>query len=111
MHVGVKATCPVKKSKRTGAADDYTDANISGVHAPGRPDLRRLALGSPADITIVGHDGPHLGQFLDPIQTLVLSGSGRDVKTVIVMGESSSVTARFMASTPLQCAFRRGGNT
>ena len=71
---------------RTSAADYYTAATIGGANALGRPDLGRLTPGALADITIFDLDGFHLGQFIDPIQTMVLSGSGRDFKTVIVNG-------------------------
>jgi cytosine/adenosine deaminase-related metal-dependent hydrolase len=86
MHIGIMATRLVEKSMRTNAADYYTAATIGGANALGRPDLGRLTPGALADITIFDLDGFHLGQFIDPIQTMVLSGSGRDFKTVIVNG-------------------------
>ncbi|MEZ4495849.1 MAG: hypothetical protein R2845_03500 [Thermomicrobiales bacterium] len=52
----------------------------------GRSDLGRLMPGAKADITIFDLSGIHLGQFIDPIQTMVISGSGRDFTTVIVDG-------------------------
>jgi len=86
MHIGIMATRLVEKSMRTSAADYYTAATIGGANALGRSDLGRLTLGALADITIFDLDGFHLGQFIDPIQTMILSGSGRDFKTVIVNG-------------------------
>ena len=63
-------------------------ATIGGADALGRPDLGRLTPGALADITIFDLDGSHLGQFIDPIQTMVLNGSGRDFTTVIVNGRT-----------------------
>jgi adenine deaminase len=68
------------------AADYYTAATIGGADAIGRRDLGRLAPGAMADITIFDLDAFHLGQFIDPIQTMALNGSGRDFSTVIVNG-------------------------
>jgi len=42
--------------------------------------------GALADITIFDLDQFHIGQVLDPIQTMVLAGAGRDFSTVIVNG-------------------------
>src|SRR4051794_39474734 len=86
MHVGIMVTRLVEKSMRTSAADYYTAATIGGANVLGRSDLGRLMPGALADITIFDLDGFHLGQFIDPIQTMVLSGSGCDFKTVIVDG-------------------------
>jgi cytosine/adenosine deaminase-related metal-dependent hydrolase len=69
------------------AADLYTAATLGGAQALRRPDLGRLAVGAKADITIFDLGGFHLGQFIDPIQTMVLAGSGRDFKTVIIDGQ------------------------
>ena len=68
------------------AADLYRAATLGGAEALGRDDLGRLAVGAKADITVFSLEGTHLGQFIDPIQTMILSGSGRDVSTVIVNG-------------------------
>lgn len=86
MHVGIMATRLVEKSMRASAAGYYHAATIGGANALNRPDLGRLMPGALADITIFDLDGFHLGQFIDPVQTMVLSGSGRDFKTVIVNG-------------------------
>jgi cytosine/adenosine deaminase-related metal-dependent hydrolase len=86
INVGVMATRMVERSMQATAADYYTAATIGGADALGRPDLGRLMPGAMADITVFDLDGFHLGQFIDPIQTLVLSGSGRDFKMAIVNG-------------------------
>jgi cytosine/adenosine deaminase-related metal-dependent hydrolase len=86
MHIGVMATRAADRSMEVTAADYYTAATIGGADALGRRDLGRLMPGAKADITIFNLDGFHLGQFIDPIQTMVISGSGRDFSTVIVNG-------------------------
>lgn len=67
-------------------SDLYIAATLGGAQALRRPDLGRLAVGAKADMTVFDLDGFHLGQFIDPIQTMVLGGSGRDFKIVIVNG-------------------------
>jgi cytosine/adenosine deaminase-related metal-dependent hydrolase len=86
MHVGVMATRVADQTMEVNAADYYTAATIGGANAIGRQDLGRLTPGAKADITVFDLNGFHLGQFIDPVQTMVLSGSGRDFTTVIVDG-------------------------
>lgn len=88
MHVGLLVTRIATGGPSVSAADYYTAATIGGANALGRPDLGRLMPGALADITIFDLDGFHMGQFVDPIQTLVLNGSGRDLRTVIVNGRT-----------------------
>lgn len=68
------------------AAELYDAATLGGAKALGRDDLGRLAPGARADITVIGLDDPAMGQVIDPIQTLMLNGSGRDVRTVVIDG-------------------------
>lgn len=71
-------------------SEDYYDAaTVGGADALGRPDLGRLAPGAMADITVFDLTGAHLGQVIDPIQTMMLSGRGSDMRTVIVGGKAS----------------------
>ena len=87
MRQGVNLCRVIKRDKAAcSAADFYTAATLGGAAALRRDDLGRLAPGAKADITIFDLSGFHLGQFIDPIQTMVLSGSGRDFKTVIING-------------------------
>ena len=51
-----------------------------------RPDIGRLQPGSSADITVLAFDRPHSGQVIDPIQTMMLTGHGRDFSTVVIDG-------------------------
>ncbi len=68
------------------AADMYDAATLGGARALGRDDLGRLCAGARADITVIGLDAPAMGQRIDPIQTILLNGSGRDVRTVVIDG-------------------------
>jgi cytosine/adenosine deaminase-related metal-dependent hydrolase len=86
MHIGVMATRVADQTMEVSAADYYTAATIGGADAIGCKDLGRLMPGAKADITVFDLSGYHLGQFIDPIQTMVISGSGRDISTVIVDG-------------------------
>lgn len=68
------------------AAEAFTAATIGGADALGRSDLGRLAPGCKADIVVFGLDGFELGQLIDPIQSLLIAGTGRDVRKVIING-------------------------
>ena len=68
-------------------SEDYYDAaTLGGADALGRPDLGRLQPGARADITVFDLDRPHLGQVIDPIQTMLVAGHGRDFSTVVIDG-------------------------
>lgn len=68
-------------------SEDYYDAaTIGGANALCRSDLGRLAVGAAADITVFDLNRPHSGQVIDPIQTMMLTGHGRDVSTVVIDG-------------------------
>ncbi|WP_448955949.1 amidohydrolase family protein [Labrys neptuniae] len=68
------------------AADFYNAATIVAADALARPDLGRLAAGAKADMTLFDLDAFDLGPIIDPIQTMMLSGTGRDFKTTIING-------------------------
>lgn len=68
------------------ASDLYDAATIGGAQALGRQDLGKLSPGAKADLTVIRLDDPAIGQVIDPIQTLLLNGSGRDVDTVVIDG-------------------------
>ena len=71
-------------------AEDFLDAaTLGGARALGREDLGRLAPGAAADIAVFDLAAPHLGQVIDPIQTLLLSARGTDARSVIVDGRAS----------------------
>jgi len=68
------------------AEDLYDAATLGGARALGRDDLGRLAPGAKADLIVVDLDDPAMGQVIDPIQTLLLNASGREVRTVVIDG-------------------------
>src|SRR5262249_42871802 len=68
------------------AEDLFDAATIGGADALGRPDLGRLEPGAQADIVVFDFAHDRIGQVIDPIQTLLVGGSGRDVRHVVVGG-------------------------
>lgn len=68
------------------AEELYDAATLGGAAALGRSDLGRLAPGAKADLIVVDFDAPAMGQVIDPIQTLMLNASGREVCTVVIGG-------------------------
>ncbi|MED1949616.1 amidohydrolase family protein [Brevibacillus centrosporus] len=69
-------------------ADVFRAATLGGAQFFGREDLGRLAPGAKADIIVVDLDGFHIGPVEDPIRTMIMSGSGRDVKMSIINGRT-----------------------
>ncbi|PXY00098.1 amidohydrolase family protein [Halomonas sp. LBP4] len=89
MHAGIMITRLLEGDETAcSAADYYNAATLGGANALNRPDLGRLAPGAKADITVFDLSGFHLGQLIDPIQTMVMSGSGQDFTLVIVNGKT-----------------------
>lgn len=86
LHAGIMTARIADGSMEANCADFFTAATIGGADALGRPDLGRLTPGALADIVVWDLSSPHLGQLPDPIQRLVLSGSRRDARMVIVDG-------------------------
>lgn len=87
LQVGMILARTIAGSVSAVRSEDYYDAaTIGGADALGRPDLGRLQAGSRADITVFDLDRPHLGQIIDPVQTMLLAGHGRDFATVIIDG-------------------------
>jgi cytosine/adenosine deaminase-related metal-dependent hydrolase len=66
--------------------DLFDAATIGGADALGRSDLGRLMPGAQADIVVFDFNHDRMGPTIDPIQTLMISGSGRDVRHVVVAG-------------------------
>ncbi|GAA1276353.1 amidohydrolase family protein [Arthrobacter pascens] len=88
MDVGMHLTRLVEERPDAGALADYFDAaTIGGARALGRADLGRLAPGMQADITVLslGHFGD--GVVEDPLRTLVLNGTARQVTDTFVAGQ------------------------
>ena len=87
MQIGLMTARIVEDDVQTVSARDmYDAATLGGARALGRDDLGRLEPGARADITVIGLNDPAMGQVIDPIQTLLLNGSGRDVRTVVIDG-------------------------
>lgn len=87
LQAGMILTRTIAGSATAVRAEDYYDAaTVGGADALRRPDLGRLQPGARADITVFELNRPHSGQAIDPIQTMMLTGHGRDVSTVIVDG-------------------------
>ncbi len=87
MRVGMILTRVTAGAVTAVRSEDYYDAaTMGGADALGRSDLGRLVEGARADLTVFDLDRPHLGQVIDPIQTMMLSGHGRDFATVVIDG-------------------------
>lgn len=67
----------------------FDAATIAGAEALRRPDLGRLQPGAKADIAIFDLNEPHFAPTIDPIQSLILSASGRVTRAVFVDGRLS----------------------
>ncbi len=70
------------------AADFYRAATLWGAKALGRADLGRLSPGAKADIIVIRLDQFQNGPVEDPIRTLLLHSTGRQVQTVIINGRT-----------------------
>jgi cytosine/adenosine deaminase-related metal-dependent hydrolase len=87
MQVGMILARTMAGASAAVRSEDYYDAaTTGGADALKRPDLGRLQPGARADITVFDFNRPHTGQVIDPIQTMMLTGHGRDFSTVIIDG-------------------------
>jgi 5-methylthioadenosine/S-adenosylhomocysteine deaminase len=68
--------------------DVFNAATLAGAKMLGREDLGRLAQGAKADIAIINLRDLAFGAIRDPIRSLVETAVSRDVRTVIVGGET-----------------------
>jgi 5-methylthioadenosine/S-adenosylhomocysteine deaminase len=67
-------------------ADLFRAVTLGAAAFLGREDLGRIAVGAKADIIAIGLDGYHMGVLDDPIRSMFVSGSGRDVNLSIING-------------------------
>lgn len=75
--------------KAATAAEVFTAATLNGAKSLGRDDLGKLEAGACADIILIRLDGRgtlRMGPVRDPVKTVVETGVGDDVDTVIVAG-------------------------
>jgi 5-methylthioadenosine/S-adenosylhomocysteine deaminase len=80
------------------AADAFSMCTEGGARVLGIPDLGRLEAGWLADIVAVQVAGnPSLTPIYDPVASLVLHGSGRDVVLVMVAGRVLYQDGRFLS--------------
>jgi cytosine/adenosine deaminase-related metal-dependent hydrolase len=68
--------------------DVFNAATLGGAKMLGRDDLGRLQKGAKADIAIVNLKNIAFGAIRDPIRSVMETAVSRDVRTVIVDGES-----------------------
>ncbi|MEM1344701.1 MAG: amidohydrolase family protein [Pseudomonadota bacterium] len=87
LQIGLLLCRFVERNGASCRATDYFDAaTLGGAEALGRDDLGRIAPGARADLVVWDLANPDLGQVIDPVQTLLIAGSGRDVRTVYIEG-------------------------
>lgn len=87
LQVGLLLDRVVTGDAASVRARDYFDAaTLGGAEALGRADLGRLAPGAKADFVVIDLASDRVGLRVDPIQTLLLGGSGRDVVHTVIDG-------------------------
>jgi 8-oxoguanine deaminase len=89
IDVGVQIAKITDRSRAAGRIEHYLHAatNVAAdvLH---RPDLGRLAVGASADVVIADLGDFATGVVDDPVRTLVVNGSGRDVVRTVVAGRT-----------------------
>jgi cytosine/adenosine deaminase-related metal-dependent hydrolase len=87
MQIGLMLSRVADSDAGAARSEDlYDAATLGGAAALGRSDLGRLEPGAKADLIVADFDDPAMGQTIDPIQTLMLNASGREVRTVVIDG-------------------------
>lgn len=87
MDVGVHLAKVFDGRMDAGAAERYVDAaTLGGAKALRRPDLGRLAVGAQADLVAFALDDIRDGVVDDPVRTLLLNGTARQVTHTVVAG-------------------------
>ena len=69
-------------------ADIFRAATLGGAKLLGREDLGRLCAGAKADMIVIDLAGYHMGTVDDPLRTMIMCGSGRDVKMSVIDGRT-----------------------
>ncbi len=89
MRYAALASRVAEKSFMAGHPRDVFNAvTLGGATLLGREDLGRLAKGAKADLTVVSLRNIAFGAVRDPIRSLMETAVSRDVRTVIVDGET-----------------------
>jgi 5-methylthioadenosine/S-adenosylhomocysteine deaminase len=89
MRYAALASRVADKSFMAGQPRDvYNAVTLGGAKMLGRDDLGRLQKGAKADITVVNLKDIAFGAVRDPIRSLMETAVSRDVRTVIVDGET-----------------------
>jgi len=68
-------------------ADFFRSVTLDAAAFLGRDDLGRIAKGAKADLIAIDLNGFHMGVIDDPIRTMFVSATGRDVKLSIINGK------------------------
>lgn len=84
MQIGMMTARLADGMEAIRAEHMFDAATLGGADALNRPDLGRLTAGAKADIAVI--DLRRTLQTADPVQTLMTSASGRDVRDVFVDG-------------------------
>ncbi|NUP74664.1 MAG: amidohydrolase family protein [Sinomonas sp.] len=89
MDVGSSLAKVVEGRLDAGSVADYfRAATLGGAAALGRTDLGMLAPGAQADIIAIDLSNVRLGVVDDPVRTVVMNGSARDVRMTVVAGRT-----------------------
>ena len=92
IDVGVQIAKITDGSPAAGRVENYLRAATSdAADVLGRPDLGRLAVGCTADLIIADLTDFATGVVEDPVRTLVVNGSGRDIVRTVVAGRTVMV--------------------
>ncbi|MDO5746608.1 MAG: chlorohydrolase family protein [Actinomycetaceae bacterium] len=73
-------------------------ATVDAAQAISRPDLGRLCKGAQADIIVINLSGFHIGPVDDPLRTMALSCTGRDVTHSYIAGRQVMRDRRITAA-------------
>lgn len=84
MQIGMMTARMAEGMEAIRSEDMFDAATLGGAEALNRPDLGRLAPGAKADISVI--DLSRTLQTPDPVQTLMTSACGRDVRDVWIDG-------------------------
>lgn len=83
-----------KASDAVFSKDLFDAATLGGAKALGRQDIGRLSAGAKADIAVFRLDDLYMTPSVDPITTLVVGGSGKVTKAVLVDGRLSMLDGK-----------------